>query len=176
MQTFLPYPDFEKSAHVLDDKRLNKQIVETYQILRILCGLSSGRGWRSHPAVNMWKTYECALYLYWSCCINEWVSRSNFSKFYPLPVINNCKLIMPYWFGDLDFHLSHQSNLVRKEIQSGVLGHILTVSKIHTDVHYRSIFGDIPNNINYIWPKPISDDKEYICKNRNLVEIIRSFS
>ena len=36
MQTFLPYEDFTKTAQCLDYKRLGKQRVEAYQILRIL--------------------------------------------------------------------------------------------------------------------------------------------
>lgn len=33
MQTFLPSPIFAESARILDYRRLNKQIVEGYQIL-----------------------------------------------------------------------------------------------------------------------------------------------
>ena len=33
MQVFLPYPDFKKSLESLDDKRLGKQRVETYQLI-----------------------------------------------------------------------------------------------------------------------------------------------
>jgi hypothetical protein len=36
MQTFLPYKDFDLSAKALDNKRLNKQILEGYQILNVL--------------------------------------------------------------------------------------------------------------------------------------------
>ena len=36
MQTFLPYRDYEKCAKVLDDKRLNKQVLEATQIFCIL--------------------------------------------------------------------------------------------------------------------------------------------
>ena len=36
MQTFLPYPDFVKSALVLDYRRLGKQRVEARQILDII--------------------------------------------------------------------------------------------------------------------------------------------
>jgi len=36
MQTFLPYPSYEKSANVLDQKRLWKQLVEGLQILDTL--------------------------------------------------------------------------------------------------------------------------------------------
>ncbi|AVR53142.1 hypothetical protein MarSH_437 [Marseillevirus Shanghai 1] len=36
VNTFLPYESFEESAKVLDSRRLNKQIIEAYQILTIL--------------------------------------------------------------------------------------------------------------------------------------------
>ena len=36
MQTFLPYPDFAKSAMCLDNKRLGKQRIECLQILKAL--------------------------------------------------------------------------------------------------------------------------------------------
>ena len=38
MQTFLPYPDFKKSASCLDYKRLGKQRVEGLQILNAIQG------------------------------------------------------------------------------------------------------------------------------------------
>jgi hypothetical protein len=38
IQTFLPYPDFEESAAVLDMKRLGKQRVENLQIIQVLTG------------------------------------------------------------------------------------------------------------------------------------------
>jgi hypothetical protein len=40
MQTFLPYKDFDQCAETLDNKRLNKQILESYQILKVLSGQS----------------------------------------------------------------------------------------------------------------------------------------
>ena len=59
MQTFLPYPDFQKTAQCLDNKRLGKQRVEARQIISTLEGKSNG--WRNHPAVKMWKGYEDCL-------------------------------------------------------------------------------------------------------------------
>jgi hypothetical protein len=59
VQTFLPYPDFARSAAVLDDRRLGKQRVETLQILRALT--RPDYGWRHHPAVLMWKGHEVSL-------------------------------------------------------------------------------------------------------------------
>jgi hypothetical protein len=38
MQTFLPYSDITESMRVLDNKRLGKQRVETYQIISAITG------------------------------------------------------------------------------------------------------------------------------------------
>lgn len=64
MQTFLPGSDYEYSAQVLDNKRLNKQILEGYQILKVLSGASPSGAWRNHPAVLMWKNAERSLINY----------------------------------------------------------------------------------------------------------------
>jgi hypothetical protein len=64
MQTFLPFPAKRDSLDVLDNKRLNKQILETYQILNILTGNSKSNAWRNHPAVLMWEGAESELYRY----------------------------------------------------------------------------------------------------------------
>ena len=58
MQTFLPYSDFRECAKILDNKRLNKQIVEAYQIY-------TGRvPQKNHPACLMWRGHEVHLALY----------------------------------------------------------------------------------------------------------------
>ena len=48
----------------LDNRRLNKQILEAYQILNVLSGQSESGAWRNHPAVLMWKGAEAELYRY----------------------------------------------------------------------------------------------------------------
>ena len=73
MQTFLPYKDYEESAEALDNKRLNKQILEGYQILKILSGASESGAWRNHPAVLMWKRSENHLMKY----IDHMVAEAN---------------------------------------------------------------------------------------------------
>lgn len=71
MQTFLPYADFERTARVLDPKRLGKQRVECIQVLR---GLTvEGYGWRHHPAVRMWRGHEEALGRYAFTCCEVWL-------------------------------------------------------------------------------------------------------
>ena len=71
MQTFLPYQDYNQCAKILDNKRLNKQILESYQILNILSGRSSSGAWRNHPAVLMWKNAEKSLRIYVKYMIKE---------------------------------------------------------------------------------------------------------
>jgi hypothetical protein len=64
MQTFLPSRTFNISAEMLDNKRLNKQILEGYQILNVLSNDDPHAGWRNHPAVKMWRGSEHFLYSY----------------------------------------------------------------------------------------------------------------
>ena len=70
VQTFLPYPDFERSARALDAKRLGKQRVECLQVVR---GLTVPTyGWRHHPAVKMWRGHLEALGRYTLTCCEVW--------------------------------------------------------------------------------------------------------
>lgn len=71
MQTFLPSSNFATAAHMLDSKRLNKQILEGYQILNVLSGQSPTGAWRNHPAVKMWRGHEFILLKYVGAMIKE---------------------------------------------------------------------------------------------------------
>jgi hypothetical protein len=71
MQTFLPYKDFTKTAKALDSKRLNKQILECYQILKVLSNPDPRAGWRNHPAVKMWRGFEHLLLDYTMTMVKE---------------------------------------------------------------------------------------------------------
>lgn len=152
MQTFLPYKSFEESAKVLDRQRLGKQRLESRQILEILIGLRIS-GWKNHPAVKMWKGYELALGIYGEKICLEWRSRGYkdnqldfFVDFLSDNRVENeeyplCECLfpqsiieMPPFVGNKEFHLSHQSNLVRKFPE-----------------HYRKFFPDVSNNLPYVW-------------------------
>ena len=152
MQTFLPYPDAVRSARVLDSKRLGKQIMEAGQILRALTLPPGDYGWQNHPATTMWTGCEGFLYLYANACAGEWKRLPNTKK--PehgawtrlrrefSSKSNNHELLLstqtpPRWWGDPQFHLSHQSNLVRKNPD-----------------HYRKFFPDVPDDLPYVWPEP----------------------
>ncbi len=140
MQTFLPYSDFKLSALVLDGKRQFKQLVESIQILNVLCGKS--QGWQHHPAVRMWRGYEPALLDYAVAFLNESLSRgvkvsaATQEKIYSFAAEVSEERIYPKWLGNKDFHLSHQSNLLRKDFK-----------------YYSAYFVGVSDNLPYIWPK-----------------------
>lgn len=133
MQTFLPYPDFVASARSLDRARLGKQRLEALQILRTLRGETTG--WKNHPAVRMWRNHEPALQIYGVAICLEWIRRgyqdSLLEKFG-----EPTEIILPSWFGDPNFHRSHQANLVRKDPE-----------------YYIPQFGDLAPE-EYVWPVP----------------------
>lgn len=73
MQTFLPFPSLLASAVTLDDRRLGKQRVEAFQILRAL--VFPTYGWKHHPAVAMWRGFTPALVGYGLTICREWERR-----------------------------------------------------------------------------------------------------
>ncbi len=113
MQTFLPYPNIEKSLACLDNRRLGKQRVEAFQILNIILNRTTTEGWRNHPAVKMWKKNPNALKKYLNKAIQEWINRG-YKNNMDLEIIRG-KIALPSWFGNKKFHASHRSNLLRKD-------------------------------------------------------------
>jgi len=118
MQTFLPYQDFYKSADTLDNKRLGKQRVEGLQILNAIV---HNTGWRHHPIVNMWRNHEDWLFEYIRVICNVWIEKGfkdtvkdklfdQYPQFVKLNPNNK-----PIWVGNQKIHISHRSNLYRKD-------------------------------------------------------------
>ncbi|MBY8873113.1 MSMEG_6728 family protein [Micromonospora sp. PLK6-60] len=149
MQTFLPYPDFLASARTLDQRRLGKQRVEAIQVLR---GLTRpGYGWRNHPAVKMWAGYEEALVRYGLDVCAVWCEpgrADTCAATLTTDLATACGLDrvrtqpelaatgeLPPWLGREDLHRSHRSSLLRKDPE-----------------HYRPLFGDVPPDLEYVWP------------------------
>jgi hypothetical protein len=148
MQTFLPYPDFEASARVLDLKRLGKQRVEVIQVVRALT--RPGYGWAHHPAVLMWKGHEEALGTYGLTCCRVWTElgfadtcaatitadllTAGVDRLRPQAELERAHAL-PSWLGDDAVHLSHRSALVQKDPD-----------------HYAPLFPDAPDDLPYVWP------------------------
>lgn len=146
MQTFLPYADPRRSAAVLDDRRLGKQRVETFQVLRALTWPTYG--WKNHPATRMWRGFVPGLVAYGLACVDEWRARgrADATRAALLEFTGGAEPDwdrlhdegrLPPWLGDEALHLSHRSALVRKDPE-----------------HYRPIFGDVPDDLPYVWPDP----------------------
>lgn len=145
MQTFLPHSRFGQSARVLDYRRLGKQRVEAKQLLKALGAYPPallkpeearprpGSGWANHPAARMWAENTAALSKYHNVVIDEWEARgyNNTMPRIPLPNV----IAYPSWLGDPDFHASHRSNLLRKDLE-----------------YYSQFNWSEPDNLEYIWP------------------------
>jgi len=121
MQTFLPYPDFARSARCLDRARLGKQRVECLQIFRANSLTDPTVGWRNHPTTLMWWGFDQALASYALAVCEEWTRRnyvSNITSFFT-DFLATCPdwtdACDPPWLGHPAFHASHRAALLAKD-------------------------------------------------------------
>ncbi|MGA9869806.1 MAG: MSMEG_6728 family protein [Rhodococcus sp. (in: high G+C Gram-positive bacteria)] len=143
MQTFLPHAGFVRSAHALDDRRLGKQRVETFQILRALVWPTYG--WKRHPAVTMWRGFTPAVVAYGIATCREWAARGHADALeeqlleysagtrYSFDELS-AEGKLPPWLGDDTVHESHRRALANKS----------------PDLYPKDWSGD-PG---YVWPTP----------------------
>jgi hypothetical protein len=126
MQTFLPYYSSQASAEVLDSRRLNKQILEGYQILKVLGNPDPRAAWRNHPAVKMWRGHEFSLFGYIMSMVTEAKSRGiktdkNEANLWELHAMQseNWGTGMPDWYMDETkmkrVITTHKANLYKKD-------------------------------------------------------------
>ena len=121
MQTFLPYgSDFKRGAESLDYRRLVKQAVEGYQILRALSGVT--QGWRNHPATKMWKGHEGWLIAYLGAILDE-MDRRGYSTAtrYKIHELADQAFpdadtdVAPPWLRDERVAITHRGRLYEKD-------------------------------------------------------------
>jgi hypothetical protein len=133
MQTFLPYPTYTDSVACLDSTRLGNQVYNEGIIL--IRG-----GWSHHPASKMWQGYEHHLALYLLAGIKELSKRGLEYPETHKEILQHLDAFPntgpPHWLGNVDFHASHRSNLLRKNFR-----------------YYSQIGWTEPPNLPYIWPK-----------------------
>jgi hypothetical protein len=112
------------------------------QIMRAL--LVPGAGYSNHPVTKMWGGHEESLLHYQEAICHEWVdvrgyqdtclekTYTIFETYAPMWGTNDD---VPFWFGDVELHLAHQSNLVRKNRD-----------------YYKPIFPNVQEGLEYIYP------------------------
>jgi hypothetical protein len=138
VQTFLPYPDLRASSAALDDRRLGKQRVETFQILRALTW--PAYAWKNHPAVKMWRGFVPGLVAYGLENCAEW-TRRGYADTVAEQLLgwgSPSSYDLPPWFGLDALHRSHQSSLLRKDA-----------------AYYGLLFPGVPDDLPYFWPTPV---------------------
>jgi hypothetical protein len=152
MQTYLPQIGYASSMRRLHDYMLERQIVHTIKILKILEGEQSP--WSRHPAVRMWRGYERSLCQYGNLACLEWrIGRRRQSH---LDILE-CGVFFtdldnelrdagiparrPPWVGDTDICRSHRSNLIRK----------------YPD-QYAAQYPNTPELMPFLWPLPAPND------------------
>lgn len=140
MQTFLTSKNFSDIAQTLDSRRLNKQILETYQILKVLSTKDPKAGWRNHPAVRMWRGSEHVLFNYAKAMVKEAKSRGIRTE----KNEENLKVLresykedwgsqFPEWLQNPEFSdriiTTHRANLYKKDPEYYHSFRVATVSK-----------------------------------------------
>lgn len=113
MQTFLPFPDFYKSAQSIDKKRCWKQVVEAAQILDILSGKESRS--KNHPAIKMWEGYEECLKVYFNAFLDVCKEVHKINTKYTFLTVNSNAIVYPWWWNNQDFHKGMQARLIEKD-------------------------------------------------------------
>ena len=124
MNTFLPYPDYVKSASVLDDFHPGRLGNQCYREgLTLING-----GWSNHPASKMWLDYRGVDYRYSLCdylmtCADEMSSRGRVEVgekwffYYMQRQLEFEDNGIPPWIGDERVHSSHRGCLLAKNVR-----------------------------------------------------------
>ena len=161
MQTFVPLTSsYEEIARVLDNKRLNKQALEAWQILMNLLELDpqgehrTPKGWSNHPAVKMWRGHETALYLYIQAMVTEWKRRG-----YKSTIGDKAKatMVVALRQGLLPPTASNPSWISSSE-EFSVIASSHRVALLSKDYEWYSRFewpedtGNRPDSYEYVWP------------------------
>lgn len=142
MQTFMTHDNYVDTAKALDVKRLGKQRVEAFQILKALRGEYNDTGaWVNHPATVMWRGHEYELALYGLTVSVEFYERGYDGYAMMMKFTDLCNELQssnresyPWWVNNELLRITHQSNLMRKD-----------------DTYYSF---DVPQNMPYVWPLP----------------------
>jgi hypothetical protein len=162
MQTFVPIAstNFADIAKVLDNKRLNKQALEGWQIMMNLLQLDPAgdhrvsKGWSNHPAVKMWKGHEQSLFNYIVAMTDEWILRGYKTTIKDkaaetLRVAVNHNLVSldktpPTWITE--------SSLYQEVAKSHRLALLTKDYEWYSQFNWDEDTGRAPQSYDYVWP------------------------
>jgi hypothetical protein len=161
MQTFVPITTgFSDIAKVIDNRRLNKQALEGWQIMMTLLELDpqgehrQPKGWKNHPATKMWRGHEVALNKYIQAMVVEWKKRgykstigdkanATLARAVELGITSN-DYKDPAWLADYNkfsqIASSHRLALLAKDYEW------------YSQFGWPEDTGKQPENYDYIWP------------------------
>ena len=162
IQTFLPFPDFSKTASVLDRQRLNKQALEAWQIMLTNLKLDpegnhrEPKGWYNHPAALMWRGHDMALLDYIRAMVSEWTARG-----YKSTILDKAEATMAtaidrglivYPFPDMPkwFKVPRTRNAITKSHRIALLSKNY---KWYSQFGWREDTGTAPESYEYVWRK-----------------------
>jgi hypothetical protein len=121
MQIFSTCANFQQIADCLDNKRLQKQKIEIFQILKCLSLGEKAVGWKNHPAVLMVKGFEPFFIEYGLTIADKCIAKGWKDTIKPrledFKSIFNNPVTPPWYWGDERFHGSHRANLIFKNYE-----------------------------------------------------------
>lgn len=146
----MPFPDFLKSARCLDKRRQFKQVLETYQILNTIRGLS--QGWKNHPCIKMWQNYPDCLQYYYNIFYEYAVNHHGIKiQKLPPPTLLPKYLIYPPWFDEPKFFYAMKANLCRKAVEDIQKWN---KTELRDNLSKEGIeISDYDLSTNYFWPQ-----------------------
>jgi hypothetical protein len=177
MQTFIPTTkSFADMAKHLDNKRLNKQALEGWQIMMVLLELDPAgnhrdpKGWRNHPAVKMWRGHERALYQYVRQMVKEWQSRGYNST---IGDKVQATILRAEELGRSDVRFLSYPPWMTDAKKWDLIAQSHRVALLHKDYDWYSRFewaedtGVRPPSYQYLWP---DENNELILGTLNVIE------
>lgn len=133
IQTWLPLPSFKESAESLSDEDLFKQVLDGLRVIELLHEIPRNESklpheyWAAEPIDplqpgGMWRGCEMQLCEYTLEICEEASIRGRrqhpmmeaIAEHLEWATGEDSYMGKPSWFGNIDFHLSHQSALIRK--------------------------------------------------------------
>ena len=186
MNTFLPYPNFKKSARCLDWQRLGSQRRECLMVYQTI---TLGTGWIHHPCAKMWWSYPKHLILYSIEICKEWQLRGYKDSLldffeYELKKYEDKTEPTPFWLGYRNLHNSHKANLLRKssayyeQFKWNVIpqeGYYWPMTKIQEEYNNLVELAKSANIDYYLHNNPKLSDQEFDMVIRRIEDIERQF-